>query len=69
MTFSRPEGLLSGDLRVASLTLSDARGAYAQIDGIKVDWSPTALVQGIFQADRISADSVNFIRPPIRQPR
>ncbi|MDE1156854.1 MAG: translocation/assembly module TamB [Neorhizobium sp.] len=64
VTFSRPEGLLSGDLRVASLTLSDARGAYAQIDGIKVDWSPTALVKGIFSADRISADSVNFIRPP-----
>jgi translocation and assembly module TamB len=64
ITFSRPEGLLSGDLRIDNLTLSDELGDYAQIGGIKVDWSPTALVQGVFRAEHISADTVNFLRAP-----
>lgn len=64
ITFSRPEGLLTGDLRVDDLVLSDDRGPYAKISGIKVDWSPAALVTGVFRADRISADKVNFIRSP-----
>lgn len=64
VTFSRPEGLLTGDLRMDSLTLSDEHGAYAEISGIKVDWSPTALVQGVFRAEHISAEKVNLLRPP-----
>jgi translocation and assembly module TamB len=42
VSFSRPEGLLSGDLRIDSLTLSDKDGAYAEIGGIEVDWSHRA---------------------------
>ncbi|WP_164901842.1 translocation/assembly module TamB domain-containing protein [Neorhizobium lilium] len=64
VTFSRPEGLLSGDLRMDTLTLSDEQGAYAEISGIKVDWSPTALVQGVFRAEHVSAAKVNFLRAP-----
>ncbi|MGK9053307.1 translocation/assembly module TamB domain-containing protein [Neorhizobium petrolearium] len=64
ITFSRPEGLLTGDLRIDALTLSDEAGPYAQIGGIKVDWSPAALVGGVFRAEHISAETVNFIRPP-----
>lgn len=64
VTLSRPEGLLTGDLRMDSVTLSDEHGAYAQISGIKVDWSPSALVNGVFRAEHISADKVNFLRPP-----
>ncbi|MFB9947861.1 translocation/assembly module TamB domain-containing protein [Rhizobium puerariae] len=64
ITFSRPEGLLTGDLRIDALTLSDEAGPYAQIGGIKVDWSPAALVGGIFRAEHISAETVNLIRPP-----
>jgi translocation and assembly module TamB len=64
ISFSRPEGLLTGDLRVAALTLSDSKGPYAQISGIEVDWSPMALIGGAFQADRVTAASINVIRPP-----
>lgn len=64
ISFSRPEGLLTGDLRVDDLTLSDSKGPYATINGIEIDWSPTALITGEFRADRIAATSVNFIRPP-----
>lgn len=64
ITFSRPEGLLTGNLRLDTITLSDDAGPYAQIGGINVDWSPTALVTGVFRADRVSAETVNLIRPP-----
>jgi translocation and assembly module TamB len=64
ISFTRPEGLLTGDLRIDALTLSDDMGPYAQIGGIKIDWSPTSLVTGVFRAEHISADTVNFIRAP-----
>jgi translocation and assembly module TamB len=64
VTFSRPEGLLSGDLRMDQLTLSDDAGPYAQISGIDIDWSPTSLIGGVFKAEHVSAETVNFIRPP-----
>ncbi|WP_117195079.1 translocation/assembly module TamB domain-containing protein [Rhizobium terrae] len=64
VTFTRPEGLLTGDLRIDALTLSDDAGPYAQIGGIKVDWSPTSLVTGVFSAEHVSAETVNFIRAP-----
>jgi translocation and assembly module TamB len=64
ISFTRPEGLLTGDLRIDALTLSDDAGPYAQIGGIKIDWSPTSLVTGVFRAEHISADTVNFIRAP-----
>ncbi len=64
ITFSRPEGLLTGNLRLDTITLSDDAGPYAQIGGINIDWSPAALVTGVFRAERVSAETVNLIRPP-----
>lgn len=64
ITFTRPEGLLTGDLRVGALTLSDSKGPYAQINSIEIDWSPTALITGEFRADRITAGAIDVYRPP-----
>ena len=64
ISFSPPEGLLSGDLRIASVTLSDDQGAYAQIDGLRVDWSPTALLGGVFRAESVTVDKVDLLRAP-----
>ena len=64
VTFTRPEGLLSGNLRIENLELSDDAGPYVQIGGIDVDWSPADLVRGVFRAEHISAATVDFIRPP-----
>jgi translocation and assembly module TamB len=65
INFSRPEGLLSGDLRIASLTLSDEQGTYAEIGGIHIDWSPAALLRGVFRAENISVGEVSVLRAPI----
>lgn len=65
INFSRPEGLLSGDLRIASLTLSDEKGPYAEIGDIHVDWSPSALLRGVFRAENISVGNVDVLRAPV----
>jgi translocation and assembly module TamB len=62
--FSRPEGLLSGELRLEDLTLSDSQGPYAQLSGIAIDWSPTALVSGVFRAEHVSVNQIDVLRAP-----
>ncbi|KQO73718.1 translocation/assembly module TamB domain-containing protein [Rhizobium sp. Leaf262] len=62
---SSPTGLLTGDLRLDRVTLSDRDGRYAQLNGIEVDWSPMALLQGTFHAQRISVLNVDVQRPPL----
>ncbi len=65
VNFSPPQGLLSGDLQIASLTLSDDEGTYAEIEGLHVDWSPTALLRGVFRAENVSVDSIDVLRAPL----
>ncbi len=60
-----PSGLLTGELRVPQITLSDEQGAYAHIRGLKVDWFPLALLKRTFRAEEISAEAVDVMRPPI----
>lgn len=62
---SPPQGLLTGNLRLESVALSDRNGVYARINGIVVDWSPSSLLTGTFRADLISANSVEFERTPL----
>ncbi|MCJ8520232.1 translocation/assembly module TamB domain-containing protein [Pseudorhizobium tarimense] len=64
VTISRPEGLLSGDLHLDELTLSDSQGPYAHLSGIDVDWSPTALLNGVFRAENVSVRDINVLRAP-----
>lgn len=65
VSFSAPEGLLSGDLKIDTLVLSDDRGPYAELGGIRVDWSPGSLIGGVFRAEYVTADTVNLIRAPL----
>lgn len=62
---SAPSGLLTGDLRIASLTIADREGPYARLSGIEVDWSPLALLKGTFKAERVTAASVDVDRAPL----
>ncbi|HEV7433725.1 MAG TPA: translocation/assembly module TamB domain-containing protein [Pseudorhizobium sp.] len=64
ISISRPEGLLSGEFRLDELTLSDSEGVYAQLTGIDVDWSPTALLNGVFKAEHVSISDVDVLRAP-----
>ncbi|WP_320201419.1 translocation/assembly module TamB domain-containing protein [Agrobacterium sp. rho-13.3] len=62
---STPTGLLTGDLRLGSVVLSDREGVYARLGGIEVDWTPLSLLRGTFHAERIAAGSVEFDRLPL----
>ncbi|OWV67277.1 filamentous hemagglutinin adherence factor [Rhizobium sp. R339] len=61
-----PEGLLTGGLRAADISLSDTKGVFAEIHGIAIDWNPLALLTGTFHAKRFEIDSVNVLRKPVR---
>ncbi|MFC5759110.1 translocation/assembly module TamB domain-containing protein [Rhizobium sp. GCM10022189] len=68
MTISvrEPEGLLTGGLRAAEITLSDTRGTFAEIRGIAIDWNPLALLTGTFHARQVSVASIDVRRRPVR---
>lgn len=62
---SPPSGLLTGDLRLDSVVISDRDGVYARLNGLEVDWSPSALLSRTFHAQRIAAANVTFDRLPL----
>lgn len=71
VTVTAPRGLLSGNLHVESVALSDSRGIYAQADDIAVKWSPLSLLRGTFHADsiRVGNLTVNRAPEPAQQPQ
>ncbi len=60
-----PSGLLTGKLRVESVTIGDREGTYAEIGDLAVDWSPAALLRGAFHADLVSASRISLLRKPL----
>jgi translocation and assembly module TamB len=65
ITITEPSGLLTGYLRAGTITVSDTKGVFAEVRGLSLDWSPTALLSGRFHADRVAADSIRVTRGPV----
>ncbi|MGR8926139.1 translocation/assembly module TamB domain-containing protein [Rhizobium leguminosarum] len=61
-----PQGLLTGGLRAAEISISDTRGVFAEIHGIAIDWNPLALLTGTFHAKRFEIEAINVLRKPVR---
>ncbi|MBY5866569.1 translocation/assembly module TamB domain-containing protein [Rhizobium leguminosarum] len=61
-----PQGLLTGGLRAAEISLSDTRGVFAEIHGVAIDWNPLALLTGTFHAKRFEIEAINVLRKPVR---
>jgi translocation and assembly module TamB len=59
-----PSGLLSGHLRVKSVTVSDEDGAFATLSNLAVNWSPLELLGGKFHAQTVAADKIALLRMP-----
>ncbi|RUM25083.1 filamentous hemagglutinin adherence factor [Rhizobium vallis] len=66
ITVHEPEGLLTGGLRAAEISLSDTRGVFAEIHGIAIDWNPLALLTGTFHAKRFEIAAIDVLRKPVR---
>ncbi len=64
VTIVDPSGLLTGRLRVGTITLADRQGVYAEIRDLAVDWSPLALLSSRFDSERVAAASVSRSRLP-----
>ncbi|MCX8996935.1 translocation/assembly module TamB [Rhizobiaceae bacterium BDR2-2] len=65
VTISPPSGLLTGRLRIETITVGDRDGTYAEIRDLAVDWSPLSLVRGAFRASLVSAESISLSRRPL----
>ena len=52
-------------LRAARVELRDARGAYATVDDLVLDWSPLRLLQRRIVIDRLDAARVALLRLPV----
>ncbi|TBZ17503.1 translocation/assembly module TamB domain-containing protein [Rhizobium leguminosarum] len=61
-----PQGLLTGGLRAAEISISDTRGVFAEIHGVAIDWNPLALLTGTFHAKRFEIEAINVLRKPVR---
>lgn len=55
-------------LRVRRLTLSDHLGAYATLDGIKLDWRPLRLLRLTARVDLASVEAIDVVRKPVPDP-
>lgn len=58
-------GLLTGNLHIDEVALSDTEGVYARAQNILVDWSPLSLLTGTFRADNIKLDQLSIARAPL----
>ncbi|MDL2399478.1 translocation/assembly module TamB domain-containing protein [Rhizobium mayense] len=65
ITIAEPSGLLTGNLRVGSITVADTKGTFAKVQDLAIDWSPASLLTGTFHADRVAAGTVDFQRLPV----
>ncbi|MFS8045390.1 translocation/assembly module TamB domain-containing protein [Rhizobium sp. BR 314] len=65
ITIAAPSGLLSGNLKVGSITVADTKGVFAKVQNLAIDWSPLSLLTGTFHADRVAADVIDFQRLPV----
>jgi translocation and assembly module TamB len=65
IAIAAPSGLLNGNLRIGSITVSDTKGPYAKVQNLAIDWSPLSLLTGTFHADRVAADVVDLQRLPV----
>ena len=56
--------LLNGHLRVERITVSDAKGVYAEIDGLAADWSPLELLALKARINTLTASRIRLERLP-----
>lgn len=64
VTISGVGPLLTGHLRVDRVTLADAKGVYAEVEGLAADWSPLDLLALKARIELLTAQRVRLDRLP-----
>ncbi|HOZ45971.1 MAG TPA: translocation/assembly module TamB domain-containing protein [Candidatus Hydrogenedentes bacterium] len=62
ITIDGLDGFLPFDVRMNRLALSDAHGVWLEANGLRVKWSPTALLEGRIHVDTAVADRLRIER-------
>lgn len=55
-------------LRIARIEVRDDAGAWLTIDKLQLDWSPSRLLAGVADIDRLQAEQFAVLRPPAASP-
>jgi translocation and assembly module TamB len=58
------EGGVPWDMRIASVNLSDSKGAFARIEDISLKWRPFALAGGVIDVEAVDVAKLSLLRKP-----
>ncbi|MFV0358154.1 MAG: hypothetical protein ACK5IR_00045, partial [Tropicimonas sp.] len=62
------EGLLSGEARLAELTIADDEGVWLTLRNAVLDWNRAALLRGQLSVEELSAGELIVVRRPVAAP-
>ncbi|HEX5795895.1 MAG TPA: hypothetical protein VFY19_08640, partial [Geminicoccaceae bacterium] len=62
------EGRVPFDMRLARLTFADDEGVWLEVEGVRLDLAPAALLRGRLVVEEVSAELIRVLRPPPATP-
>lgn len=62
------EGRIPDDLRIAAISVSDAKGVWLKAERTHLSWSPFALISGEIAVKDLDIDRIDWLRNPLRAP-
>ncbi len=62
------EGWVPFDLRLGKLRVADPEGVWFEAGGLRLSWSPAALLRGRIEVAELSAEQIRLVRPPPTSP-
>lgn len=60
-------GALSSRATIRRLSIADAEGVWLVAEGLALDWTRSALLQGRLEVNTLTADRVSILRPPVAE--
>ncbi|MFB9149399.1 translocation/assembly module TamB domain-containing protein [Roseovarius ramblicola] len=61
-------GALSSQATLEEMTIADADGVWLRLTGVTLDWTRSALLRGRIEVNRLAADEISLLRPPMPAP-
>ena len=65
ISLSGINGILSSDVSIPEITISDEKGVWLRIENAQLNWDQGALLGGTLKINSLVADSIDYIRPAI----
>ncbi|MBJ3783218.1 translocation/assembly module TamB domain-containing protein [Devosia sediminis] len=62
---SNIEGVLSSDVSIREITISDAEGVWLRVNNASLNWNQAALFTGRLEVNSLTADSIDYLRNPV----